>query len=441
MRVAALHDAPLWGLRNARVPACLTAGTKLATDCDGLAQVDLMISGERIESLSSAGKVHFNIEAPCLDLGGCIILPCLVDAHVHLDKGHIWPRAQNPDGTFASALAATGADRLANWSAADLRPRMEFGLASAYAHGSSAMRTHLDSLGPQTRISWPLFAQLREEWRDRLTLQAVPLFGINLALDDAHMADIEAAIEAFGSNVLGAVTYMDPCLQTGLNRLFRLAMDRGYDLDFHVDETLDPQADSLRIIAETAVAHKFQGKILAGHCCSLAIQDEQVARHTIELVAQAGMSVVSLPLCNMYLQDRHSGTTPRRRGITLLHELKAAGVPVMLASDNTRDPFYAYGDLDMLEVLRESTRIAHLDHPHADWARAISATPAAAMRLEGHGTLRAGAKADFIITGARNFTELLSRPQSDRRIVRNGRPIAAKAPHYRQLDAALGLKP
>ena len=53
--------------------------------------------------------------------------------------------------------------------------------------------------------------------------------------------------------------------------------------------------------------------------------------------------------------------------------------PVCLASDNTRDPFYAYGDLDGLEVLRESARIGHLDHPAAEafgWARAVSATPA-----------------------------------------------------------------
>jgi cytosine deaminase len=38
-----------------------------------------------------------------------------------------------------------------------------------------------------------------------------------------------------------------------------------------------------------------------------------------------------------------------------------------VASDNTRDPFYAYGDLDMLEVYRNGTRIVHFDHPVADW--------------------------------------------------------------------------
>ena len=77
-------------------------------------------------------------------------------------------------------------------------------------------------------------------------------------------------------------------------------------------------------------------------------------------------------MCNMYLQDRSAGRTPRWRGVTPLHELKAAGVPVMVACDNTRDPFYAYGDLDMLEVLREATRILHLDHAGTDWPRAVT---------------------------------------------------------------------
>ncbi len=78
-------------------------------------------------------------------------------------------------------------------------------------------------------------------------------------------------------------------------------------------------------------------------------------------------------MCNLYLQDRRTdGTTPRWRGVTLLHEMKARGIPVAVASDNTRDPFYAYGDLDMLEVYRMATRILHLDHPVGDWPKAVS---------------------------------------------------------------------
>ena len=437
MRVAALHDAPVWGLRNARVPSCVLACPGLTSDADGLAKVDLLVSGNKIASLQAFGAPSRAADAPFLDLGGAIILPCFADVHVHLDKGHIWPRTPNPDGTFASALAATGADREAHWNGVDVRARMEFGLACAHAHGTRALRTHIDSIGPQINISWPQFAILREQWRDRLELQGVPLFGIDLALDDAHMGNIVDFLQICGSEILGAVTYMGPSLQAGLDRLFRLAAERAYDLDFHVDETRDPGAHSLRIIAETAIAHRFQGKILAGHCCSLAMQDTNEASRTIDLVARAGISVVSLPLCNMYLQDRNSGTTPRWRGIALLHELKAAGVPVMIASDNTRDPFYAYGDLDMMEVFREGTRIAHLDHPFGNWARAVSATPADLMRLEGCGTLAEGGDADFIIASARNFTELLSHPQMDRRLIRGGKPISAQPPPYRHLDSVI----
>ena len=112
--------------------------------------------------------------------------------------------------------------------------------------------------------------------------------------------------------------------------------------------------------------------MLVGHCCSLARQVDDVARRTLDKVAKAGISVVSLPMCNLYLQDRRTdGTTPRWRGVTLVHEMKARGIKVAIASDNTRDPFYAYGDLDMLEVFRRGTRILHLDHPFADWPAAV----------------------------------------------------------------------
>jgi Amidohydrolase family len=99
---------------------------------------------------------------------------------------------------------------------------------------------------------------------------------------------------------------------------------------------------------------------------------------TIARRAEAELSVINLPMCNMYLQGDGAGRTPRWRGITMMHEFRAAGVPVSFASDNCRDPFYAYGDYDMMEVYREAVRIAQLDHPFGDWAASVAATPAAA---------------------------------------------------------------
>jgi cytosine deaminase len=162
-------------------------------------------------------------------------------------------------------------------------------------------------------------------------------------------------------------------------------------------------------------------------------------RDTLDKVAQARMAIVSLPMCNLYLQDRrHNQTTPRWRGVTLLHEMKARGIPVSVASDNTRDPFYAYGDLDMLEVYRMATRILHFDHPVGDWPKAVSATPAEVMRLDGAGVLRTGGPADFIVFKGRSWTELLSRPESGRIVVRDGQPIDAALPDYAELDDLMG---
>src|SRR6185312_10347322 len=167
---------------------------------------------------------------------------------------------------------------------------------------------------------------------------------------------------------------------------------------------------------------------------------EDERRTTIDAVARAGLSVVSLPMCNMFLQDRHAGRTPRWRGVTALHELQAAGVETLIASDNTRDPFYAYGDLDMLEVWREGVRILHLDYPYRAWAETVSAAPARAMGIAPP-RLAVGEPADIILTQARDFTELLSRPQADRVVVRNGVALDAAPPAYSDLDAVEGLLP
>jgi cytosine/creatinine deaminase len=423
-------------LVDARLPACLTEADGLEPDQDGLALASLLIEGGRIAAVT-AGNAPPGDATPMFHLGGGMVLPAFTDIHTHLDKGHIWPRQRNLDGSFASALLACKADR-ANWSAEDVRARMRFGLECAYAHGTAAIRTHIDSLDRQTRITWPVFAELRQEWRGRIELQGSPLFPIDRALEEASMRDIEWAMREYGA-MLGAVTYMVPELEAGLDRLFRLAAEMGSDLDFHVDEAKDPAARSLEIIADTAIAHRFQGRILCGHCCSLALQPEDYARRVIDKLAKAGIAVVSLPMCNLYLQDRDVAArrTPRWRGVTALHELKSAGVEVMIASDNTRDPFHAYGDLDMLEVFREGTRILHLDHPVADWLRAVTATPAALMGIEAGGPIRMGAPADLVLFKARSFTELLARPQADRAVIRAGRAIETKLPEHAELDALL----
>ena len=419
-------------LANARVPVSLAPALAGSDDADGLAAADIAVADGRITGIAARGQRPAPPRA--IELGGRMVLPAFVDCHTHLDKGHIWPRKPNPDGSFMGALEAAGADRADRWSAEDVARRMDFALRSAYAHGTKAIRTHLDSIPPQDDISWPVFTDMRDRWKGRIELQAACLFGIEQARDEAWFRTLVKRVAGAGG-VLGAVTYMVPDLDELLDRIFRAAIEYGLDLDFHADETDDVAAMSLRKIAEAALWNGFEGRILVGQCCSRARQPDALVLATLDKAARAGISVVSLPMCNLYLQDRRQNrTTPRWRGVTLLHEMAARGIPVCVASDNTRDPFYAYGDLDMLEVYRMATRILHFDHPVADWPKTVAATPADVMRLDGIGTIASGGPADLVVFRGRSWTELLSRPESDRIVIRDGRSIDRILPDYSELD-------
>lgn len=374
-------------LLNAQVPLSVLkdAVPGAVPNRDNLVLLDLEIEGGQIRQIRLATGIPPQ-GIPGVDLRRGQVWPCFVDIHTHLDKGHVWPRTPNPDGTFAGARQAGQEDWVKMKQAYDGDPeqfredlyrRFSFGLRCSYAHGSQAVRTHLACENPQV---------------------------------------------------------MGPELDRQLDRVFALAKERGLALDFHTDETDDPGSLTLRHVAAAALRNDFPHQVVCGHCCSLAVQPPEVAHKTMALVREAGIAVVSLPMCNLYLQARNPGHTPRWRGVTLLHELKALGVPVMIASDNCRDPFYGFGDHDGLEVFREATRILHLDTPYGDWPQAITTTPARIMGLTERGQIGVGLPADLVLFKGRGFDELLSRPQHDRVVLRQGQAIDTTLPDYSELD-------
>jgi cytosine/creatinine deaminase len=424
---------------RANVPAVLLEAGALTANAspDGLATVDLDIRDGRIERITpSCGG-----QAPgAVDLDHSQVWPAFVDMHTHLDKGHILPRATNPDGTGFGAVRAVGADRPVHWSANDVRRRFEFGLRCSYAHGTAALRTHLDCEPPQAEISWPVFAELRSAWTGRIDLQGVGK--LPLELYPTEYGRRFAAMVAEHGGVLGGVTRIAglgpkeaaPHVETALAALFTLAEHHTLDIDLHVDESGDPEAQTLGQVARAALRHRFQGQVSCGHCCSLAVQPMPIVDEVLDLCAQAGLAVVTLPMINQYLQGRAGGATPRWRGVTLIHELARRGVPAATASDNCRDPFFAFGDHDMLEVYNQSVRIAHLDLPFGPWPAAATSVPARLMGLGHRGTLRAGAPADLVLFRARTMSELLARPQAERVVLRAGQPINTSLPDHRELD-------
>ena len=434
--------ATFW-LKNARIPHPFLDDTvshravieALAAPpfLENLVPADVQIQNGQVAAIAPVGTAPS--DAAVADLQAGLLFPCFVDLHTHLDKGQIWPRQGNLDGTFATALAAVRQDAH-HWSEEDLYQRMEFSLRCAYAHGTKALRTHFDAFDAMAERALAVLTALRQSWRDRLILQTVSLVSLDYYLTPG--GDQLAQLLAKHQGILGGVAYPNPDLTQQLDRVFALAQQYQLAIDLHVDESLNPDDQVLRAVAEAKLRHDFTAPVVCGHCCSLSVQSDSAIAETLRLVKAAEIGIVSLPLCNLYLQDRQPGRTPRYRGVTILHELKAAGIPVAIASDNCRDPFHAYGDLDGLEVLTHSTRIAHLDRPIGDWPLAITRTPADLMGLSDTGRIGIGQPADLVLFQARSFNELFSRPQSDRVVLRSGQAIDTTLPDYAALDHLQG---
>jgi len=151
----------------------------------------------------------------------------------------------------------------------------------------------------------------------------------------------------------------------------------------------------------------------------LGIRPEAEVARLLDRAAAAGVGLVVLPTCNAWLQDGAPGRTPRLRGLAPLHEARAAGVTVMIGSDNVRDGFYPFGDYDLFEVFRAAVPAAHLDP--AAWLAAIGETPAVWMGRSLD--LREGGPADFIRIAATDPDDAVSRPRACREVWRGGRII------------------
>lgn len=423
-------------LRRARVPVALLQSSAAADPVEPAQLCDLTIVGARITAVAPAADTPPPAGATVVDLGGALVFPGFVDAHVHLDKAHTWDRAPNRSATFWDALTTLGRDR-ENWTAADLERRAEFALRCAFAHGTRIIRTHVDTGLPWAETSHAVMAMLRERWVGRIELQTVPLCGIADFSSEQGEKIAELSVRT-GASALGGFAITSPELPGHLDRELATAREYGLGLDLHVDENGNAASEILRMIAEAVLRAEFPHPVVCGHCCSLAVQDPARQRSTIDLVKAAGLKIISLPMCNLYLQDRRPAEafprSPSWRGLTPIQDLLDAGVPVACASDNVRDAFFAFGDFDPLEVYSESVRLAHLDAARlADSVRVVTATAAEIVGRPEYGRIAPGAPAHLVVTEARSFSELLSRPTGARRRVDGEKIHTPQRPVYAEL--------
>lgn len=415
-------------LADAHVPAPLLA----APVAGGRAA--LLVANGRIAAIEARPTG----EAPVFELAGATVLSCFVDVHTHLDKGDLLAMGLPPAETLRAAVDVARSD-YANWSEAELRGRIGFGLRTAQAHGTRALNTYCDWSGPAAPLAWDVLREAREDWRGRIELHLTALVDLAEFADAARGETMAAAVAASGGR-LGLFVYPGIAPQD-LQRVFALAVRHGLALDFHIDEHLDPLVSHLALVSELAHATGLGGRTLCSHACVLGALPPPERDAILDRVAQAGVGLVALPYTNFYLQDsarRHGQRlTPRQRGILPVHEARARGIPLAFGSDNHRDPFFPGGDLDPLQLLALATLAAQLDEPLARWSDTITGTPAAMLALDWDGVLAVGAPADLVLHPGRSSAEVLGRATSGRQVLRRGQRLApadAALPDFRELD-------
>ncbi|SEO59262.1 cytosine deaminase [Salinihabitans flavidus] len=357
----------------------------------------------RGDALFREGRLVGMTRAAPTPQGGRILLPRLVEVHCHLDKCHTAGRLDAAGGDLAHAIERTRRDK-DNWTGADLRARALTGLEEARAAGCALIRSHVDwgdTAAPP--LAWHVLQEVAAELPD-MTLQLSALTGVDKMADPGFAAAVAGNIPQGQS--LGCFVLDHANVDAGLRNVFAQAAARGLALDFHVDEGLSPDLNGLERIADVALGTGHEGPVLCGHACSLIHRGGAEFARIADKLAGAGIAVALLPMTNLYLQGRGTGT-PTARGITKAQELVAAGVRVTIGTDNVRDAFCPVGRHDPMRALELAVLAAHLDPPFGRWLPAVTTDAARAL---GHAPIPlSGARVDdLLLTEARDLAALIA---------------------------------
>ncbi|MDL9948650.1 amidohydrolase family protein [Gordonia sp. ABSL11-1] len=349
-----------------------------------------------------------------LDLRGFVLTASAAEPHAHLDKALSWAELQPPLGDLTDAITSwrTGSVHLDEES---FRRRALRAATSMLRNGITAVRTHVDILGDED----PLRA-IRALDHVRAQLDGVMTVQIAvLANHRTPAALVEDALDT-GADLVGGAPHLADDPLTELTRLLDIAEKRGVGADLHIDEFLD--GDHLTIEAYAGrVADWPRDRIrTAGHCSRLATLPADDLARIARMLARASVSVVALPITNLYLQGR-SGPSGGHRGITTIDVLRDAGVLVAAGADNIRDPFNPVGRADPLETASLLVTAAH-QSPHAA-AELVTNSARAALGLEPAGP-QIGARADFLAVRSTDVIDTIASAPADRVVIVNGVPVA-----------------
>lgn len=391
--------------------------------------VDIVVDDGRIVSI---GPRRPERGAKEIDCAGRVVIPGLIESHLHLDKALLDRERPNLEGTLAGAITVTGALKRA-FTPETVRARARQVLDLAITNGTTVIRAHPDVDPIVGLMSLDVLLELREEYRGLIDLQLVafPQEGIIKA-----PGTLELLREGLrrGADVIGGCSYNEDDVadcRRHVDLVFELAREFDVPVDIHADfgdDAADPRFALAEYIADVTEREAMSGRVALGHMTSLAGRSPAERKEVLARLTTAGVAVVPLPATDMHLGGRADEVNVRR-GIAPIRELWQAGVTTAYSSNNVRNAFTPFGNADLLDIGLFLAQTCHLSSP-GDLARILDMATVEAARVVGvhdrYG-LRPGADADLVVLGTQRVADvLLDRP--DRcYVIKRGRVIARTA--------------
>lgn len=385
----------------------------------------------------AVGPVGVAVGAHEIDAGGAMVSPALIEPHFHLENALLWDDALNHSGTLEEAIRLY-AEVKKHLTPEDIMRRASVALRAAISNGVLWMRNHVDiDRVAQLNILNGILP-VRERFKDLIDVQVIAFPQHGMARDPEVVDLMWAAMEA-GADLVGGMPHGEKDMDDAARQIeiaFEIARHYDVDIDMHIDETDNPYWHSLEVLAEQTIANGYQGRVTAGHCCSMAAWDDAMAARIIDKVKAADVHVITNAPINLHLEGRHD-SQPVRRGIARVKELLEAGVNVTCGQDDLQNMFYPYGKMDPLEVALITAHAAHLASPEEIQAAFDMPRYHAArmLRLDRYG-VEVGAPANLVLLDAGSAVEAIRRQPPRRAVIREGR-VLAQTRTVTELDPAL----
>lgn len=388
-------------------------------DNDGL--VNVAIADSAVDHIGSGPPPP---AAEVIDAAGGLITPSFVDPHFHLDK--VLTREMFGAERFEDAFARAHEVK-ARFTLDDVAARVATALELAVASGLGAIRAQVDVDYATGLVSLQGVLTAADRFRDLIDVQVVAFPQEGVVDDPASPAILRDAL-AMGAHLIGGLPELE---RSGVNEdahieaVFDLAEEHGIELDLHADYTDRVECKTLEKIADQTIARGMQGRVTAGHCCALAVYDDDEAKRVIDKVAAAQIQVSVLPIANLQMLGG-SERTPRNRGSSRILELLDAGINVAAGADNMFDIWYRFNAMDPV-LTGLMTCLSGGMRTDAEVAEALNMVTTRASRVLGRydGPIGPGAPADMVIHSAGTIEELFRMLPGKRTTIRRGIPVGS----------------